>query len=326
MSERELQSLELNSDTVKNILNEQRPPIPIQTVIKLLYESKRTCCVCRDNSRGIIIHHLVEWSKSKDHSESNLIVLCMEHHDLAHTHKDLSLNLTRKQLIGIKAKWIKEVELLDARTILGLSIKDYSRWDYFNHNRIFEMFLDKNISNKNFKATNTVFALGLINKLGTFGIANDKMKCQFYAFKDGYMLYYYMKEVFNEVLRTISLIDITDKFTKQDILSLVKPGTYIAIQAGFYFKTNKNESYGKKQMRQCYYQKNHIRMEFEFDAYETTCTSAWGSHLRGHRTVTPIGFVKSILEEEDYLIIRISCLAIGSYFENSNYQSKKYYG
>lgn len=320
MSESQLLKLGLQKNTVKDILEENRPPIPNDTLIKVLYESKWTCCVCRDGPKGIIVHHLEEWSKSKDHSENNLIVLCLEHHGTVHTKSDLSLNLTKKKLIEFKKKWLKDVELADTKTILGLATNDYSRWDYFNHNRIFEAYLNKKISNKGFRTTYTVKTLGLINDLGTFAIKNEKQKNQIYNFNNGYMLYYYMKELFDSVLKTIPLIDLTDKFNRSQILSLIKPGKYIAIQAGFYFKDSNKNNHGKGQTRLCYYQKNHIKIEFEFDAYETTSTSAWGSHLRGHKTVTPICFVKSILEEKDMLVISVSCLAIGSYFEDSEHR------
>lgn len=318
----DLIALGIDDDIADNILNEQRPPIPSKTVIKLLYESKRTCCICRDNSRSVIIHHIKEWHKSKDHSENNLVVLCLEHHNDAHTKKGLSLNLTEGQIKNSKTRWIDQVKTTDAYAILGLSTKDYSRWDYFNHNRIFELFLDKRLSNTEFRTTFTVQTKGLINDLGTFSIEDDD-KSQFYSFGDGYMLYYYMKELFDSVLKTIPLIDITDKYNKEDIFALIKPGTFIAFQGGFYFKDLSNEHRGKNQTRHCYYKRDKIKLQFEFDAYETTSNSAWGSHLRGKKVVTPICFVKSITQESELLVISVSCLAIGSYFDDSDYRKTK---
>ena len=112
-----------------------------------------------------------------------------------------------------------------------------------------------------------------------------------------------------------SLIDLTGKFTKTYINSLIKPGTHIALQAAFYFKELTSINWGKRQRRECYYKKNHIKITFEFDAYETTSNSAWGSHLKGHKVATVIGLVKSITKENDMLIIHISCLSLGCYIE-----------
>lgn len=309
----DLKSLGIDKSKVDAILKEQRPPIPTNIVIKILYESKRICCICREKSKSVIIHHLKEWHLSKDHNEDNLVVLCLEHHNDAHTKKGVSLNLTEKQLIYSKKKWNKAVKSIDAMTILGLSSHVYGRWDYFNHNRIFEMFLDKNLSNIDYKTTFTVRQLKLINELGTFSIVDDD-KSQFYNFGDGYTLYYYMKELFDDVMKTIPLIDITDKFNREDIGALVKPGKFIAFQGGFYFKNVSASNTGKNQRRLCYYKKSKIKLEFEFDAYETTSNSALGSHLRGKKVVTPICFVKSVLEDKGEITIGLSCLAIGSYF------------
>lgn len=324
-TEDELINLGLSENIAKNILKEQRPPIPENTVIKLLYESKRTCCVCRDNKKSIIIHHINEWHLSKDHSEENLVVLCLEHHNEAHTKKGLSLNLSEKQILKFKERWIKEVQNVDANAILGLTENDYARWDYFNHNRVFELFLNKNLKNDSFKTTYTVKTLGLINNLGTFPIKENINKPHCYNFSDGYMLAYYMKELFDSVLKTLPVIDLTDKFNLNDIKALVNVGSYISFQGGFYFKVLSKNIYGKNQRRLCYYKKNNIRLEFEFDAYETTSSSAWGDHLRGKIVVTPICFVKSVLEKKNELVISTSCLAIGSLFDNSEYRKKKYY-
>ncbi|WP_159295924.1 HNH endonuclease signature motif containing protein [Tenacibaculum maritimum] len=164
----ELIDLGIDSKIADIISKEQRPPIPEETVIKLLYQSKWTCCICRDVSKGVIIHHIKEWNISKDHSEENLVVLCPNHHDLAHTKKDLTLNLTESKLKEIKKEWLKEVSLQDTNTIRGLTIAEHtSGWDYFNHNRIFEIFLKKGISNRNFKTTLTGQRKGWINELGT---------------------------------------------------------------------------------------------------------------------------------------------------------------
>ena len=316
----ELLELGIDKTKVESILSEQRPPIPSETVIKLLYESKRTCCICRDSSRSIIIHHIKEWHKSKDHSEENLVVLCLEHHNDAHTKRGLSLNLTEKEIRESKMKWINTVKNKDALTILGLGSQEFGgRWDYFNHNRIFEMYLNKKLNNFGYRTTYTVQQKNLINDLGTFSI-EDEDKTQYYSFGDGFMLYYYMKELFDDVLKTIPLIDITDKYNRENIRALIRPGKYISFQGGFYFKDVSNKSSGKNQRHLCYYQKDKIRMEFEFDAYETTSNSAWGSHLRGKKVITPICFVKSILENNGELIISLSCLAIGSYFLEHQYR------
>ena len=102
------------SDLLKNqIFDSNRPPIPDNIIYNLFYKSKRTCCICRDSNRSIVIHHIKEWSKSKSNEENNLVVLCVQHHDEAHTKKEHSQNLTSQYIISAKNKWEDEVKNTD---------------------------------------------------------------------------------------------------------------------------------------------------------------------------------------------------------------------
>lgn len=324
LNKSELLHLWILEKYAENIINEKRPPIPEKIVIKLLYESKRTCCICRDSSKPIIIHHLKEWNYSKNHSEDNLVVLCLNHHSEAHTKKDLAINLKPDHIKKSKQKWLEKVELSDTKTVLWLSTSEYWRWDYFNHNRIFELFLDMKLSNNHYKATERVKTLWLIDSLGTFWI-EDSNKSQKYDFDNGYILYYYMKELFENVIKNIWIIDITDKYNKKDLISIITIGSYISFQWWFYFKNLSETNKWRKQRRICYYKKNKIQLEFEFDAYESTSNSAWGSHLTSKNIITPIWLVKSIKNDNNYLIITISCLAIWSHFKQHQSRSKYSY-
>ncbi len=130
MSVKALQHIGLTEEQANNILNEQRPPIPKDTLSNVLYKSRMTCCVCRDQTQPIIVHHIVEWSKSKSHDESNLVVLCLMHHDCAHTTKNLSQNLNQASIKSFKAQWENDVAKMDARSILSLKKDDGARWDW----------------------------------------------------------------------------------------------------------------------------------------------------------------------------------------------------
>jgi len=312
LSLEELIALGITEKIANEVLKESRPPIPDETVMKLLYDSKYCCCICRDPLKGIIIHHIEEWHISKSHDEENLIVLCTHHHDLAHTKKDLTLNLTSNKLREFKYKWINEVKFMDTNTILGLLSNEFNSWDYFNHNRIFQMYIKSQLSNENFRTTTYLQQVELINPLGTFEILETNSN-PFYRFKHGPLLYNYMEELFNSLIRTHALIDLTDKFNRETILSLLNIGTLIALQAGFYFKDITDKRNGLGQIRYAHYKKRHIKIEFEFDAYETTSSSSWGSHLHGHKVATIIGYIKSIIQKNQELVITISCLAMGTY-------------
>ncbi|MBK9273728.1 MAG: HNH endonuclease [Flavobacteriales bacterium] len=319
-SQAELIDLGLQPEMATELLAESRPPIPPETMAQLLYESRWTCCVCRDRTKSVIVHHLEEWHDSRDHSEGNLVVLCLQHHDEAHTKRTLSLNLTIDRIREMKKLWLEQVRLADTQTIIGLGASNPSRWFYFNHARIFDLFLARGIGIEHNGVTATVMMRGLINDLGTFGIPSDD-KHHIYNFGDGHLLYQYTANMFDRLLSDTVLLDLTDKFNKTDIKALLKPGMFIALQAAFYFSREKVPTKGPGQVRKAHYRRDGIELAFEFDAYEVTSMSAWAVHLSGHKVALPIGQVTSIVEEDGMLTITISCYAIGCFFDEHPYRA-----
>lgn len=85
-------------------------PFQVKLSAQCLQSRDGTCCICRDGTQGIIIHHLVPWSEIKNHDENNLVVLCLHHHDEAHTQRSLSLSLTVDRIRAIRNLWYSESE------------------------------------------------------------------------------------------------------------------------------------------------------------------------------------------------------------------------
>ena len=129
-----LQALNISEELIQALLQEPRPPIPTEILNKVLYESRMTCCVCRDRSQGIIVHHIHEFSDSRNHGEENLVVLCLNHHGEAHTRRELQLNLTPERLREFKARWLKDVKQYDNREALNIK----SEYSYEAINKIAE--------------------------------------------------------------------------------------------------------------------------------------------------------------------------------------------
>ena len=78
-------ALGLSQAQVGLLRREPRPPIPMEDLTRVLFDNRWVCCVCRDASRPIIVHHIQEWSESRSHAPANLAVLCSVHHGEAHT-------------------------------------------------------------------------------------------------------------------------------------------------------------------------------------------------------------------------------------------------
>lgn len=313
----ELIKLGLNKKQADNLLKETRPPIPIETIINLLFKSKSTCCICREHSNPIIIHHILSWEKIRDHSEKNLVVLCLNDHAEAHTDRRISHNLTPELIRELKIKWEKEVKNSDAKAILGLT-DVYARWDYINHQRLFEMVETMKIKTKDNIYFRELINLGIINK---FGLINDHLSWKnqnpptfyLYDFGGATMLYLYTKSLLEQVISRLAIVDIIGRWNKTEINALVKPGIFISCQGAFYFKSSKNNE-GRNQIRQCYRQSNNIKINFQIDAWEATSSSSKNDSLCGHKVITCICFVRDILERDGILTINASCLSIGSDF------------
>jgi len=315
-----LTELGLSDETIQIISDESRPPIPQETIIKLLHESKFACCVCRNPSKGIIIHHIQEWNESKNHDESNLIVLCLEHHDLAHTKKDLTLQLSPSRLLALKKQWIESAKFQDARTILGL-INEYSRWDYVNQSRVFELFLNLGIDPTGFQTYDTLKSQsiinnrGLINPIKLWDVDHLPRKHVTDIGRLQIHFMYYLKETVESIIKKLPIIDITNNLSRNEIKALVKPGMFISAQLGFYFKEKEPYQDFKSQRKTAYYRGNKIKIQFTFDAFECTSNSGRFDHMTAKKIITPILFVTSVVEDNGWINISTSCLAAGSYFD-----------
>jgi len=110
MSEAELRALGLSDLQIESIIDAGRPSIPEQVLSSILFRCKWVCCICRDPNRSAIIHHLSPWALSRSHAEDNLVVLCHQHHDEAHTTRKLSLNLTPERIKDARDRWYAEAE------------------------------------------------------------------------------------------------------------------------------------------------------------------------------------------------------------------------
>jgi len=70
----------------------KRKPFEDAVVLELIDKCDWACCLCwnLDNRVPIIIHHMREHSISADDSYDNLVVLCLNHHAIAHSKWEIS--------------------------------------------------------------------------------------------------------------------------------------------------------------------------------------------------------------------------------------------
>jgi hypothetical protein len=217
----------------------------------------------------------------------------------------------------LKIRWEEEVKYSDAKAILGLT-DVYARWDYINHQRLFEMVETMKITTKDNIYFRELIKLGIINKFGLIN-SHSSWKNQnpptfyLYDFGGGTMLYLYTKILLEQVVSRLAIVDITERLNKTEIKSLVKPGIFISCQGAFDFKSSKNQE-GRNQIRQCFRKSNNIMINYQIDAWESTSSSSKNDSIYGHKVVTCICFVRDISEIDSILTINASCLSIGSDF------------
>lgn len=75
---------------------------------KLMFESARTCCVCNDANKSVHIHHIDNDASNSNYT--NLIVLCLECHNKAHTNGGFVRKWSIGELKRHKTEWIKRVK------------------------------------------------------------------------------------------------------------------------------------------------------------------------------------------------------------------------
>ncbi|GMQ64603.1 HNH endonuclease signature motif containing protein [Vallitalea maricola] len=324
----ELSNLGIINEVAIRIHKESRAPIPFNTVNKLLFDSRYTCCVCRDKSRPIVIHHIIPWEESRSDDIENLVVLCQKHHDDAHTKHDLSINLTSNKIVELKKEWNSKVRELDKDVVLkSMEPKEWYEamsmcWDYFNVTRIYELAenlgIDMVDGNKYFLS---LYRQGYVDKNGML-LANEISKqvaadsLYWLDFMGGTYISFFFKEILKMIIDSREVLILNDLWTKPQIMSVVKPGAILFLQGAFYFRHLSKEHRGKNQNRIGYRQAKGIKLEFQFNPWHCVSGSSHYNHLTGRRVATVIGIARAVTNVNGQVNIRCSVLGIGTGFDN----------
>lgn len=319
----ELVRIGLTPNQAQILHHESRPPIPAEDLFQVLHDSARTCCVCRDGSRSVIVHHIEPWATSRSHSPANLVALCLEHHDKAHSHNDLTSNLDASEIRRHKTAWEKAVRLREADALmlprdpcmLG------AIWDYFNPPRLIEQVQSLGANVSRFSGYRRLCDSGVISEFGvplSLGESTESHCVNRYGHvhrgssRDAVVFF---EDALRFLLRSSRWVDCTEMWNKFDLQSGLRPGTVYSCTAAHYFRIkNRRMMTGVGQYRLGYRQANKVRLEFGFDAWETTSSSSHGCHLTGRWHCTSIGVIRSIQQISGTLQIAATPLAIGTGF------------
>lgn len=300
-----------------------RKSIPKGFKYKLLYESQYVCAVCQKN--GCHIHHI-----DQDHSnntEDNLVVLCVAHHDEAHTKRTLSHNLDPAALRAAKKCWISTVQQkrLATASVSGQKImtaeetlfSEGAAWGYINHNRVAQLARLELLPAGDREYFEYCYKVGIIDKKGIpikpkvwkisdSYIANSVY--DWYEFGDGLRLHMLYSAFVDQICRSSHPIHLEPRnWTRASILNLVRPGTFVFIEKAFYFKMIHQSN--ENQHRHCRTFKRRIHIEFFVDTRDMFGTTSKTVSFIGHKTCAALLQVKS-LEETATSVLKLHCTPI----------------
>lgn len=304
-----LADLGIKAEAALAILDEsKRPPIPSDVLLRTIFANRWLCCICREPSRPIIVHHIQPWATSHDHSHSNLAVLCTIHHGEAHSTHSLEVTLTPARLKKAKAGWEKEVERLDPRDILKATQLQSCQWWYFNHLRLIEIAENLGVSITETPEFERAFSTGLCDESGYPHHGPGPL----YTGKAALILARYMTSILKVTVGHASVRNISDDLDRGTLKSLVMVGDLIFVQGSFHFSKLPPDGSGSDLVAGTR-SANGIEITFVFDRNEGTSGSARNLWLQGTQTLGCLLRINAIQRSQpNKLHIQTTVLAIRS--------------
>ncbi len=308
----ELAALGIPNHAAENILKEVRPPIPFRDLARVLIANRLTCCVCRDHGRSVVVHHITPWAKSRDHSTTNLAVLCLDDHDRAHKTGGLTQNLTPKLVHEFKATWEQTVGHMDAKAVLEASAVDSDCWWLFNHVRLHELAVNLGINLNEVSGHRQLYTAGIIEENGTPVSHGRRRSGWIYEGEHCIALYAHGRGVLNAVLERLTVLNISDDLDRGFLAAVVKQGDFLVLQGSIVFKSTVPRKNGPGQSLIGTRKANGVEIFFPADRWEATSNSARACWLSGRQNAICLLRVMSIDDGGSRLRIGATALAIGA--------------
>lgn len=316
----ELTRLGLSARQIAGLRRGGRADIPFATLARVLWKNRSTCCVCRKAGQAIIVHHISPWATSRDHSDANLAVLCLEHHARAHSRGDLEQNLTPRRLRDSKDRWEQEVCQLDARAILEASRLSGHHWWWFNHQRLFELAAALGVRLTALSRFRAARLRGLVDDDGELENPGHHTPYR-YQGGDGNVLYAYVREVLETVLASAAVYNISDDLDRGLLANVVKPGDLILVQGRHLFKQRARLTAGPGQIAEVRRQANRVRVSFTVDRWEAVSASAWASWMQGGKSASSIVRIVDSTLADGHLHLACTGLTMGFALEGLSNRS-----
>lgn len=299
-----------------------RLSVPRQLSLQVLYKSAKTCCVCREPGKPVEIHHIDE--DPANNVEENLIGICRNCHDEAHTTHRLSQNLTPDRLRGFKSQWEAEVANRSSAAMLPRSNLDQAMWTFVNHQRLPGVMA----------AVGTSFDHGLINYLFRAGVVDNNGIPIFqrggrssglttiydrFEWDDAQRLHLLYTRAVDSLIQKVKPIELGAIWTKTEMQQLLRPGDFAFCLRGFLFKSGGREQ--GEEDRVVYARANGIEVRFLANTRHMYGSSALYDSFSGNRFAAVLLLVREVAKEGALVVIRATPLAMGAGFVPSSYKT-----
>jgi len=305
--DRRLIDLGIPKFVIEKLRSGPRSEIPFTTLVQVLFANRFTCCVCRDEKKSIVVHHIRDWAESHDHSPDNLAVLCLDDHGKAHSVNKLSRNLDEPTISQFKKRWEAKIRRFDTAAIINSSRVNFDAWWYFNHVRLFELAKALNINLGALHHYGASLAAKLIDRQG-FVRPRASRALYMYSGSEGMILYDYVREIMERVLSGLTVLNISDCLDRVVLMPLLKPADFVFVQGAHWFASSSGQERGRHQTYVGTRRANHVEVTFTFDRWEATSVSAWG-WLRGRRDAASVLRVVNVGRLDGKL--HLQCTVIG---------------
>lgn len=312
-NDRSLQTLGISPEIIERLHSEARPAIPTDTLTRVLFANRWVCCICRNAERPVIVHHIRPWAESRDHSATNLAVVCTQHHGEAHTTRGLEVTLTPSRLRDAKQLWEAEAARLDAVAIQQGTQLQSDNWLYFNHLRLLEIAVSNGVNLNEVQGYGAALRAEVCDRDGNI-IKAAETNSFMYVDSDRMPLYWYMKNMLYELLAHATVRNISDDLDRGVLSTLVVEGDLIYVQ-GLHIFSDVQPAPGGTQPVNGRRSANKVEVAFVFDRREATSMSAWADWLRGSHGVGSLLHVKRLERNGDRLRISGTVIAIRTALE-----------
>jgi hypothetical protein len=307
-SSSELVSLGIPESVAEKILSE-RPPIPPATLLKLLFDNKWTCCICRNHEQPIVVHHIEPWAVSRSHDVSNLVVLCPNHHAAAHTRNELAQSLTPTRVRDAKRRWERQVKQDDSVVVRRAAQTIGEYWYFFNLTRLHEIANHQGIDLTSLEPYTTAHRAGILDCDGSL-VPESTESVYAYTGRHVRLRYRYARDLFLRILDCVSIENVSDRLDRSDMGSTIVQNDLIYVEGAHNFHLLNNLAAGAGQEVQGTRSANSVQIVYTFDRWYATSSSAHSQWLSGRAVVGSFCRVGCIYREHGNIVIKCTVLAI----------------